>query len=204
MSTLSFFKLITLHRKSCAPPSTMVQPLPISPTPSAGSAPDAGPTTRTRSNQSRPQRLSRILSGQHLDDHSHYHHHDFEGDGDYSSDSEDTLNENEKDPQDPAEQKGEVPEGAASQQDLEAGAVQLEKKKTSRSVKDPNLVSRASLCANTSKHFLIVMGDRSPGMDLMIPRTPRIGLARGNGLQHWWFRLSLSSLRYHPQWWLPP
>ncbi|MCJ1416310.1 hypothetical protein MMC32_002645 [Xylographa parallela] len=119
----------------------MVQALPINTDPFAGCTPDAGTTTRTRSNQSRPQRLNRILSGQHPDDHSHYHHHDFEGDGDDSSDSEDTLNENEKDSQDAVEAKGEVPEGAASEQDLEAGTAQLEKKKTSRSVKDPNLVT---------------------------------------------------------------
>ncbi|MCJ1393860.1 hypothetical protein MMC18_006736 [Xylographa bjoerkii] len=119
----------------------MVQLAPVRTAASAGSAPGAGATTRTRSNPSRPPGLNRILSGQHLDDHSHYHHRDFEDDGGDSSDSEDTLNENEKDSQVAAEQKGEVPEETANVQDLEAGGAQLEKKKTSRSVKDPNLVT---------------------------------------------------------------
>ncbi|MCJ1404435.1 hypothetical protein MMC11_007660 [Xylographa trunciseda] len=119
----------------------MVQLAPIRTAATAGSAIDTDAATRTRSNRSRAPRLNRILSGQHLDDHSHYHHHDFESDRDDSSDSEDTLNENEKDSEDPLEQKGDVSKGIGNEQDLEAGGTQLEKKKTSRSVKDPNLVT---------------------------------------------------------------
>ena len=118
----------------------MVQLEPMRTAASAGSASATGTQALARSNRSRARSLNRILSGQHLDDHSHYHHHEFDGDKDDLSDSEHTLNDNEKDLEDLVDQDGDVHETTANEQDLEAGGARLEKKKTSRSVKDRNLV----------------------------------------------------------------
>lgn len=103
-----------------------------------------------RSQSSRPSsNLHRILSGQHLDDASVYHHdHDHESDNEeentYSTDSLEEVTEKEdnaKAREAGAEEVPEVRQGIPDCRDLEAGRPKLEKKQTSRSIKDPNLVS---------------------------------------------------------------
>lgn len=104
------------------------------------------PAGRARSSTADRPHQSRVFSAQHLDDVSNYH------DGDHGSqhpdDGDETLDPNNiemvtQNDHDEAKQirDEEVPEpmnGIADGKDLEAN---LEKKTTSRSVKDPNLVS---------------------------------------------------------------
>lgn len=94
--------------------------------------------------------LHRFLSGQHLDDVSVYHHeHDHQSDDNdeentYSTDSLEEATEKEDDTdarEAGVEEVPEVREGIPDTKDLEAGRPPLEKKKTNRSIKDPNLVS---------------------------------------------------------------
>ena len=128
----------------------MPELVPIRTTGSGRSRPSRAQSFRSQS--SRPTgNLHHILSGQHLDDVSVYHHdHDHESDDDeeeentYSSESSQEVIEK----QDNAEARGagaeDVPEarqGIPDSRDLEAGRPKLEKKQTSRSFKDPNLVS---------------------------------------------------------------
>lgn len=104
-----------------------------------------------RSQSSRPTaNLHRFLSGQHLDDVSVYHHeHDHQSDDNdeentYSTDSLEEATEKEGDTdarEAGVEEVPEVREGIPDTRDLEAGRPPLEKKKTNRSIKDPNLVS---------------------------------------------------------------
>ena len=100
--------------------------------------------SRTQSGRDRPPNanLTRIYSFQHLDDQSVYHdwNHEHQSDADDSGDS--TLDANEKLREDvQADEEGTDRTAIAKERDLEAGGVPLEKKRTSRSVKDPNLVS---------------------------------------------------------------
>ena len=114
---------------------------------------------------SREPPLHRLLSSQFPDDHSVYHHEDGEGvhvdedaasihrteterraseSSDSSSDSSDVV-ENEKDePTEPIERQEttiqETKGGIPNVHDVEASPPALEKKKSSRSIKDPNLV----------------------------------------------------------------
>jgi hypothetical protein len=123
--------------------------------------------------RSRPRRsdhpLHRILSSQFPDDHSVYHHEDGEGthinshaaslhktenerrDASSSSsdddDSADDVNEKEEEKDEAAHGddivREEIRGGIPCEHDVEASPP-LERKKTSRSVKDPNLVSRVA------------------------------------------------------------
>jgi len=126
---------------------------------------DATPTSaRSRANtigsrrsgsRGAPPKLSRIVSGNHLDDHSQYHGHHYHDDHNHdAADDEDSSDDNEltekesEDTNDVAEGSGEeaVPEvrdGIPDERDVERGE-KLERKKTSKSAKsakDPNLVT---------------------------------------------------------------
>lgn len=102
--------------------------------------------TRSRSQpepseaSARQPRLSRVFSAQHIDDHSHYHsygeHHDQQSES-TSSDDSDCAEEVERE-KDRETGDGELRDGVVNERDVEAP---LEKTKSSRSVKDPNLVS---------------------------------------------------------------
>lgn len=102
--------------------------------------------TRSRSQpapseaSARQPRLSRVFSAQHIDDYSHYHsygeHQDQQLQPTTSDDSdfaEDVEIEKDREPGD-----GELRDRVVNERDVEAP---LEKTKSSRSTKDPNLVS---------------------------------------------------------------
>ena len=102
--------------------------------------------------------LSRLISGRHLDDHAQYHgagyrgeQHDdavFDDDDDDDDDSSDGADLTEKDtddtgevgPESSGEIVSEVRDGIEDERDLEAGP-KLEKSRTTRSARDPNLVT---------------------------------------------------------------
>ena len=102
-------------------------------------------TRSQNSSASRPQ-LQHVVSGRHLDDHSLYHPHDdvsVEEEGEWVEDESDyseqvAKDENEKAEEDGIEETSEVRGGILTERDLEPPP--LERKQTSRSVKDPNLV----------------------------------------------------------------
>jgi hypothetical protein len=120
-------------------------------------------TNSRRSSRSRLENppLHRLLSSHHPDDHSVYHHED--GDGVHVRDDTSSLHKTEtqrreaesssdddsteeKVNQDNAENTEEttyeeIRGGIPYEHDVEAGKPELEKKKSSRSIKDPNLVS---------------------------------------------------------------
>ena len=105
---------------------------------------------RPRLGKSRPSspHLHRFFSAQHLDDQSVYHAgHDIESE-DESSSSRYDLSEQvtEKDDEEAREhdqdEVGEERMGVPNARDVEAGRAPLEKRATTRSIKDPNLVSR--------------------------------------------------------------
>jgi hypothetical protein len=109
-------------------------------------------TGGSRSRPSSPARLTRLLSGNHLDDHGHYHHHpDEQGaiddDGESSTEDEDVSEKDDEenlDTTDSAETKEseeiqEVRMGVADIHDVESGP-KLERKKSTRRERDPNLV----------------------------------------------------------------
>lgn len=123
-------------------------------------------SSRSRSRPSSPP-LHRLLSSHHPDDHSVYHHED--GDGVHVRDDTSSLHKTEtqrrdaesassaddssasgsikeKENQDEAEHGAEttyegIRGGIPYERDVEAGQPELEKKKSNRSIKDPNLVS---------------------------------------------------------------
>ena len=97
--------------------------------------------------------LSRLISGQHLDDHASYHGHGYhrerpdgeaEDDEDDSSDDTDLTEKDTHETGIEQESSGdivpEVRDGIEDQRDVEAGP-RLEKSRTSRSARDPNLVT---------------------------------------------------------------
>lgn len=120
--------------------------------------------TRSRPSRSTAPQLHRIFSGHYLDDHSTYydHHHDERDDEEAIDDSESTSaqdtsessddsdgtveeaqREKEREKAGREEEEEEVPEvreGIPDERDVEAGRLPLEKKKSTRSIKDPNLV----------------------------------------------------------------
>ena len=112
--------------------------------------------TRSRSqsapsaSSNRQPRLSRVFSAQHLDDHSHYHGHDerhgqqLEATSSEESDyTEKVEREEEKElGGNTGEESTEIREGIVNERDVEAP---LERIKSTRSVKDPNLVSMSQL-----------------------------------------------------------
>ncbi|CAD6564492.1 MAG: hypothetical protein ASARMPRED_004439 [Alectoria sarmentosa] len=120
-----------------------LQPSHSAPTPSAG---PRARLPRRQSDSASRLHLQHVFSAQHLDDVSDYHdgdheskHHDADNDTDYSSELEHVRN----DDYDEAAREGkdevaEVRMGIPDTRDLEAN---LEKKQTTRSIKDPNLVS---------------------------------------------------------------
>jgi hypothetical protein len=96
-----------------------------------------------------------------------------EDDSDSSSDAELSEKNDEVTSAESEETKiEEIRGGIPDERDVEALPPQLEKKKSSRSIKDPNLVWKYA-------QLLLISGvlttDRSHGMDRMIPKTPRIG-----------------------------
>lgn len=116
----------------------------LHPSPSA-STPNSRPGARLQPDTASRPHLSHVFSAQHLDDVSHYHggdhdsiYQDHDNETEYSDELEQVRNED----YDEAARKGqdEVPGlhmGVLDTRDLEAN---LEKKPTSRSIKDPNLV----------------------------------------------------------------
>lgn len=100
---------------------------------------------RGRSNTTSRPDLLRVFSAQHLDDVSNYHGGDHESkfqDGDDGTEYSDELEQVRNQDYDEAARNGEaevseVRMGVADTRDLEAN---LEKKETTRSIKDPNLV----------------------------------------------------------------
>lgn len=119
-----------------------LEPSRSAPTPSSG---PRAQSRRGRSNTANRPHLQHVFSAQHLDDVSNYHggDHDTEyQDDDNETEYSDELGQVRNEDYDEAASEGkeEVPEvrmGVLDRQDLEAN---LEKKQTSRSIKDPNLV----------------------------------------------------------------
>lgn len=104
---------------------------------------------RPQLGKSRPSspHLHRFFSAQHLDDQSVYHaEHDIQSEDESSSTGDLSEQVTEKDDEEAREhgqdEVGEERMGVPNTRDLEAGRPPLEKRPTSRSVKDPNLVSR--------------------------------------------------------------
>lgn len=116
---------------------------PIRTAPDTRSRPSRPQSSRTRSSSA--PRLSRVFSAKHLDDGSTYHggDHDTGHRGDDDDSEESDLSEkvtregDEEDRRNGEEEVDEVRDGVRNERDLEAP---LEKKQTTRSVKDPNLV----------------------------------------------------------------
>ena len=106
----------------------------------SGGRPPLTPLTPTRS---RPNELTRIHTGQHPDDHSYYHNEaDHESTSDETDEWEEVRHEDdERNLEDGIEVDREVRAGIANERDLEKNDKVLERKKSSRSAKDPNLVS---------------------------------------------------------------
>jgi len=123
--------------------------------------------TRSRSQpatskaSARPPRLSRVFSAQHFDDHSHYHsygeHHSQQSEPTSRDDSEFVEKveyEDDREAGDSAEDDYvETRDGVFNEGDVEAP---LEKTKSARSVKDPNLVSMKAVPAQ-----VIILSERT-------------------------------------------
>ena len=117
----------------------------------------------SRSRRSRPSSLSRAISGAHLDDHSYYNYHEHGSDFNSESDIEEKVpeenagtvgrgrrageseeSESTLDGEKVDEADEEIPEnrdGILDERDLEAQPPRLEKRATTKSVRDPNIVS---------------------------------------------------------------
>ena len=114
------------------------------------SAPPTNPATSspelegTPTNTSTPPApLSRLFSGQHLDDLSHYKdtEHDSRSTTEHEDEEANEKSLQKDDDQIPSEAAPEVRMGVQNERDLEANA--LEKKQSTKSVKDPNLVRQS-------------------------------------------------------------
>ncbi|MCJ1245795.1 hypothetical protein MMC30_002999 [Trapelia coarctata] len=93
---------------------------------------------RSQSSQGRTPNLTHIYSAQHLDDQSCYHHDWRTGDDPDGEDSgQTTVDESEKGSGELEQDEQHDRTATANKGDLEAGGALLEKKKTSRSAKDP-------------------------------------------------------------------
>ena len=109
------------------------------------SSPPRPQLPRGRSNTASRHHIHRIFSAQHLDDTSNYHDGDHDSnyhEKDNETESLDELEQVRDEDYDEAERNGEdevseVRMGILDTKDLEAN---LEKRQTTRSVKDPNLV----------------------------------------------------------------
>ena len=124
---------------------------PIKTAASASSKGVGARSSRSRnSSTSRPQ-LQHVVSGWHLDDHSVYHsndeHESIEDESDYSEKV--VKDENEKAENDGIEETSEVRGGILTERDIEAPP--LEKRQTSKSAKDPNLVKHPVAPSNQEK-----------------------------------------------------
>ncbi|KAI9706222.1 MAG: hypothetical protein M1812_008245 [Candelaria pacifica] len=102
------------------------------------------PSTTNASANSRPSRpnspLQRLYSGQHLDDQSIYHHDDEVA----KSKSSGSLAALKSSPAESEQDDGEGPgieSTESNEKDLERGPAKLEKQSSTKSVKDPNLVT---------------------------------------------------------------
>ncbi len=132
---------------------------------------------RANTSNSRPQ-IQRVLTGQHIDDSSVYNAGDL--DAEQHSEADDSDNSE--------TEKGRADSGFSEEvnqafrlrqwkeQDLEAP---LEKKVTTRSAKDPNLVALFS--CRLSIQVTLADSDRSHGMAQMTQKTPKTGHWEGNG-----------------------
>jgi hypothetical protein len=150
------------------PPQLIVLNCARSPCTSQNSMENVRRTASRRSSRSRPDHppLHRLLSSHHPDDHSVYHHEDGDGvhvrddtsslhktetqrrdvESSSSDDESSTSSTKEKRNRDGTECEDEttyeeIRGGIPYEHDVEAGKPELEKKKSSRSIKDPNLVS---------------------------------------------------------------
>lgn len=107
----------------------------------------------SRASRASQPRITRLLSGNHLDDHGHYHHHAHEADAEsFGSESDDSSSTEEEstdtqgipEKPDTGEIVPEVRDGIVDERDVEATAdTKLEKSRTARSARsarDPNLV----------------------------------------------------------------
>lgn len=108
----------------------------------------SSPRSQPSARNSPRQKLARLHSGTYLDDHSHFHHQDGNETTDYSGEtsSSEELDITEKEQeQENSSRRGshdrESDAGAKTdaQTDLEAG-LKLEKRRSTRTPKDPNLV----------------------------------------------------------------
>jgi len=145
--------------------------------------------TRSRSQpahseaSARPPRLSRVFSAQHIDDHSHYHsydeHHGQQSEPTSSDDSDFADQIEHEDDREAGDSVGdeytEIRDGVANEQDVEAA---LEKTKSSRTIKDPNLVSTDAVSAKAIK-LMSEQGDmewpRRHGEPKELDKTPQVG-----------------------------
>lgn len=133
----------------------------------------SAPTPSSGSRAELPLPLQRVFSAQHLDDASEYHSGDHKSKGqDEDSQTEDSddleqvrNNDHEEEPREGKEEAPGLRIGVVDRQDLEAN---LEKTRSTRSVKDPNLVRAVdcNLCKMTPLliGFLGIVGQ---------PRRPR-------------------------------
>ena len=145
-------------------------------------------------------RLSRVFSAQHIDDSSYCPGH-----ADRQSEQleatlaegldffekvviEDGLNAG-----DEVAECSEIREGIVNERDLEHP---LEKTKSARSARDPNIVGTAKVVRLGHTNFCITLLGTAP----RIRRIPRIGSDGADGLQHLWSRPLLSYHRFRPQW----
>ena len=137
-----------------------------------GTMPSRANTGPTGSDRRRPN-LSRIFSAQYLDDHSVYHHdNEAASDDDTDTDVSEEL----------TQEENEETRKDWLKRDLEAGGAPLEKKKTSRSVKDPNLVGMLEGLAGCEvRSRALIRVPRSNGTGPLIPRIQRTGLASKDG-----------------------
>lgn len=100
--------------------------------------------TQSRSRSRRRPSLDRVFSARHIDDQSVYHaesEHDARSEDvtDDSDDDEGVLGR-EKTETDTEEEARENRDGIQNEKDVETPRPKLEKKQTTRSVKDPNIV----------------------------------------------------------------
>ena len=126
----------------------MVELEPIRPSASAPSRANRVKSTTSDGNRSTRVPLDRVDTLQHLDDQSlyysdHAHHEDSFDDDVTEADNSEILSEedDEEAREKGIEEETEVRMGVANERDIEKGDIALEKKKSSKSIRDPNLVT---------------------------------------------------------------
>ena len=171
--------------------------------------PKTNPSTRqarSRSNSTRSEasahqpRVSRVFSAQHIDDSSYYHGHaDLHSEkleatpAEGSDFCEKVAIEDGLGAGDDVAECSETREGIVNERDLEAP---LEKTKSARSARDPNLVGTAKVGRLGHTNVCIRLLGTAP----RIRRIPRIGQDGADGLPHLSSRLLLSYHRFRPRW----